>query len=127
MKVILKVIFDRFWLAYIYFIVTAITTIQAAFKSSFVVGAAALLACGLCFLGTSTFVSSFLARRATGYSATELAGVGAIATALVAAGVALMIWSGFWLNIFGLAIDGRYWALVGILTALVTAKKEFVR
>src|SRR5260221_11547766 len=112
-QVVGKVAFDRMWLVMVYFVVTVITAIQAILSSSFAVGAIALVACGLCFFGAAVFAGSFRARHVKKSTAKELLGIAAIALVLIAAGFALMIWSGFWLNLLGVAIQGRYWALAG--------------
>lgn len=119
-----KVIFSRTNLILIYFTVTVITCVQAIFKSSFAVGGAALAACALCFFAMATFIASVLARREKGYSAVDLIGIGAIATALTAVGLALMVWSEFRIIIYGVNIQGTYWALLGIFTAHVVARKK---
>src|SRR5260221_9597881 len=58
-----RTIFDRWWIAQIYIVLTLITCVQAMFNSSFSVGGAALVACALSYFGTAGFVGSFLARR----------------------------------------------------------------
>ena len=70
------------------------------------------------------FVASVLARHEKGYSAKELIGIGAIAAILTAGGLALMVWSGFLINLYGVSIQGIYWALIGIVTAIVAARKK---
>jgi hypothetical protein len=112
------------WLTYLYFLLTVITCVQAIFKSSLRVGAAALIACSLCYFGTAGFVGSFRARDLKSYKTKELTGIAVIAIVLTAAGLALMTWSRFWIELFGVAIDGSYWALLGILIAAFTTKKE---
>ena len=108
----------------VYVLVTVVTTAQVMFGSSIVVGAAALVASALCFFGTATFVGSFLARHEKKYSGKDLIGIGAIATALVTAGFWLMNWSGFEMKLFDIAVEGDYWALVGIVTGLVVTRKK---
>jgi hypothetical protein len=115
------------WLPSIYFMLTLITCVQAMINSSFRVGGAALLGCTLCYFGTAGFTGSFRAIRAQqmkNYSARDLAGIGAGAVLLNAGGLALIIWSGFWVGLFGVAVQGVYWALLGILIATLTTKKE---
>jgi len=108
-----------------YIILTTVTCVSAMLKGSVLVGVAALVGSLLCFFAVATFCASFLAKREHQYKATDLLGIGAIATALTAAGFALIIWSGFWASLFGIVIEGPYWALTGILVAFVTAKKSF--
>ena len=74
--------------------------------------------------GVASFVGSVLARREKGYSVKDLTGIAAIATILAAAGLAIMIWSGFWINLFGAKIEGIYWAFVGIVAAIVVTRKK---
>jgi hypothetical protein len=108
-----------------YFTVTALTGVSAMVKGSVFLGAAALAGSLICFFAVATFCASFLARREHQYKATDLLGIGAIATVLTVTGFALMVWSGFWITLYGVAIAGPYWALIGILVAILTAKKSF--
>jgi hypothetical protein len=119
-----KAIFSRVNLILIYFTVTITTCVQAIFKSSLAVGGAALVACALCFFAVATFIASLLARHEQGYGAVDLFGIGAIATALTATGLGLMAWSGFRIVIYDLSLQGTYWAVLGIVTACVTARKN---
>jgi hypothetical protein len=119
-----KVIFDLQWISYIYFLVTLLTCVQAMFRSSFAVGAMALAASTLCYFGMAGFAGSFRARRDKNYNPKDLAGIAAIAVVLSVAGIALMAWSGFWLNLFGVYIAGPMWCLIGILVASLTTKRE---
>jgi hypothetical protein len=119
-----KVIFSRTNLILIYFTLTVITCFQAMLNSSFAVGGGALVACALCFFAVATFIASVLARREKEYSTKELIGIGVIAAILTAGGLALMVWSGFWINLYGVSIQGIYWALLGIVTAIVVARKK---
>ena len=43
---------------------------------------------------------------------------------LIAAGSALMIWSGFWMRLFDVEVNGLVWALLGALSAVVVVRKE---
>jgi len=97
------------------------------FKSSLAGGAAALVACALCFIGPAGFIGSVRARPENNYYAKALIRITAIAVVLTTAGVALMIWSGFGLNLFGVAIEGPYWALTGVFIALIVTKREHVQ
>lgn len=112
-------------LIFVYLVLTAVTCISATVTSSFYVGAAALVGSLLCFFAVATFCASFLAKREHQYKVTDLLGIGAIAAVLTVAGFALVIWSGFWISLDGVVIEGRYWALIGMLVAIVTAKKSF--
>jgi hypothetical protein len=115
------------WLVSIYFLLTVIACVQAMVNISFGVGSAALLAYALCYFGTAGFVGSFRAIRARqmkSYRARDLIGISAVAVVLCGAGLTLIIWSGFWIRFFGVVIQGLYWALLGILIAVLTTKKE---
>ena len=115
------------WLASTYFLITVITCVQAMVKTSFGVGGAALVAYALCYFGTAGFAGSFRAIRARkmkSYSAKDLLRIGAVAVVLNAAGLVLIIWSGFWIGFSGVVVEGVYWALIGILIAVLTTKKE---
>jgi hypothetical protein len=95
----------------LYFTVTVLTTGQVMLFKSLPIGASALTASALCFFGVATFRGSFLARREMKYSRNDLLGIGSIATILVAAGFALMIWSGFRLTFTGLSLKAKKHAL----------------
>jgi hypothetical protein len=118
--------FDRFWLTFIYLIVTAITTIQAAFKSSLVVGGTAFVGCALSYVGVAGVVGSYLARREKRSKPRDLIGISVVGAILVVAGVWLASWSGFWIGFFGVEMQGSYWAIVGALVALIATKKSQV-
>ena len=121
---LVKTIFSRWTLIFVYFVVTVLTCVQAMFKSSFVVGGIALVASALCFFPAATFAASFLARREKNYSSKDLLGIGAIAVTLIVAGLALMYWSGFRIIFDNVDVEGPYWALAGIIIGLVGARKE---
>lgn len=127
LQVLARAIYDRWWLAYIYFLLTVITCVQVTFKSSLVSGASALVACVLSFVGPAGFIGSLRARNENNYSARDLVGIAAIAAILTTAGVSLMIWSGFGLTIYDVDIEGLYWALTGLFIALIVTKKEHVQ
>jgi hypothetical protein len=107
-----------------YFTVTVLTAGQVMWFMSFPVGASALAASAMCFFGSATFVGSFLARREMKYSWKDLLGIGSIAAILIAAGFALMVWSGFRITFNGVVIEGPYWLLLGIVTALFVTEKK---
>jgi hypothetical protein len=109
-------IFTRANLIILYFTITVITCAQVMFASSLVVGGAALIACALCFFAPATFVGSVLARHENEHRATDLFGIGTIAAVLTAAGLALMMWSGFRIVIYDVNVQGVYWSIIGILT-----------
>jgi len=104
--------------------VTVITCVQAIFNNSLKVGGVALVAFALCYFGTAGFVSSFRARLQKNYKPTDLLGIGVIAVVLCGAGLVLVSWSEFWISFSGVGIEGLYWALLGILIATLTTKKE---
>jgi len=113
------------WIRYIYFVLTLLTCGQAMFRASFFVGASALVGFALCFFSTATFVGSYLARREHKYTQKQLAGIGAIALVLCACGIALVLWSGFWIALSGgTTITGLEWAVAGIVIAVLTTRKK---
>jgi hypothetical protein len=121
---LVNAIFSRGLIVLVYWTITIITTVQVMLKSSFVVGAAALAACVLCFASVSTVVGSVLAKRQKSYRATDLIGIGTIGLVLLVAGLALMIWSGFYLRIFDVEISGLVWALVGAGVGAVVVRRQ---
>jgi CHASE2 domain-containing sensor protein len=102
-----------------YGFLTLIICANAMLRSSFSVGAEALLACVLNFAGLATLFTCFLARREKGYRKMYLIGAAAIALALVAAGFAVMMRTGFWIPFYDAAIPGPVWLLVGGVAALL--------
>jgi hypothetical protein len=116
--------FSRGSVLLIFWLITIITCVQAMYKSSLVVGVSALLACALCYWGASAFMGSLLARREKGHRPIDIMGIGAIALVLIAAGSALMVWSGFWMRLFDVEVDGLVWALLGALSAVIVVRKE---
>ena len=115
--------FSRTIVVLIFWLITITVCIEAMYKSSFTVGASALIACALCYIGASGFMGSVLARREKNYRAFDLAAIGAIALVVIAAGSALMMWSGFWMRLFDVEINGVTWALLGALSAVVVVRK----
>lgn len=124
LKALVAAFFSRGMVVLIFWLITILTCVQAMYKSSLVVGASALVACALCYWGASAFMGSLLARREKKYRAVDIVGIGAIALALIVAGSALMIWSGFWMRLFDVDIGGLIWALLGALSAIVVVRKE---
>jgi drug/metabolite transporter (DMT)-like permease len=94
------------------------------FKSSAMVGASALVGCAICYAGASGFMGSLIARREKNYSTFDLVVMGIIALVIIAAGSALMIWSGFRMSLFDIEISGVAWALLGAVSAIVVVRKE---
>jgi hypothetical protein len=94
------------------------------FRSAFAVGAAELLGCVLCFFAVATFVSSVLARREKGYRGMDLIMIGGIAAGLTASGLSMALWSGFRIYLYGVTIQGTYWAITGVCIAAPAAKKR---
>jgi hypothetical protein len=111
-------------LTLIYAIVSLIAAISITIKGSFVVGMGVLVACAFSFFGTATFVGSFLARKEKAFTVIDLIGIGSIAAILVAMGFMLAYWTGFRVIFEGWIIDGFYWLLIGMLTALLVTRKE---
>jgi len=102
-----------------YGFLTLIVCVSAMLRSSFGVGAEALLACVLNFAGMATLFACFLARREKGYRKMYLIGAAALALALVAAGFALMMRTGFQVYVYDGSIPGPVWLLLGCLAALL--------
>src|SRR5258708_9335552 len=122
-KALFAAFFSRSSAVLIFWLITIPVCIQAMYKSSFTVGASALVACALCYIGASGFMGSLLARREKNYRAFDLAAIGAIALVVIAAGSALMMWSGFWMRLFGVEISGVTWALLGAISALFAVRE----
>jgi drug/metabolite transporter (DMT)-like permease len=93
-------------------------------KGSFVVGFAALVACALCYMAAAGFMGSLIARREKRHRAIDLFGIGAVGLLVIAAGLAVMIWSGFSMRLFNVEISGVTWAALGALSAVVVVRKE---
>lgn len=126
-RALVAALFSRSSVALIYWLITILGCVQTMYKSSFTVGVSALAACALCYIGASGFMGLLLARREKGrekdYRTSDLAAAGAIALAVIAAGLALMMWSGFWLPLFDVEIGGVPWALLGAVSAAVVVRK----
>jgi hypothetical protein len=115
-------LFSRRSVVLIFWLITIPVCIQTMYRSSFTVGASALAACALCYIGASGFMGSLLARREKDYRAPDLVAIGAVALVVISAGSVLMLWSGFWMPLFNFEIGGVVWALLGAISA-VTARK----
>ena len=87
-------LFSRRSVVLIFWLITIPVCIQAMYRSSFTVGASALAACALCYIGAYGFTGSLLARREKDDRAFDRVAIGAIALVVMAAGSVLMIWSG---------------------------------
>jgi hypothetical protein len=124
MNALLVAIFSRGIIILVFWLITILTTVQAMYKSSFTVGIAARAACVLCYWGASGFMGSLLARREKNFGPLDLAGMGGIALVMIAAGAALMFWSGFWMRLFGVEIGGVVWALLGAVSAVAVVRKD---
>jgi hypothetical protein len=123
-KALLAAIFSRGIVVLIFWTVTIVLCVQVMLKGSFVVGFAALVACALCYMAAAGFMGSLIARREKRYRAIDLFGIGALGLIVVAAGLAIMIWSGFSIRLFGVEIGGVAWALTGAFSAVVVVRKE---
>jgi purine-cytosine permease-like protein len=69
-------------------------------------------------------MGSLLARQEKNFRAFDLLAMGAIALVTIAVGSALMIWSGFWMRLFDVDVNGLVWALLGALSAVVVVRKD---
>lgn len=114
-KYLFLAFFSRVTIILIYWLITLFTCFQVMIRSSLLVGASALIACGLCYWGAAAFMGSLLERRQKGYRAIDLVGIGALSVVLIAAGQALMVWSGFWLHLFDVEIGGALWVAMILL------------
>lgn len=94
------------------------------YRSSSTVGTAALVACVLCYWGAAGFMGSLLSRREKNFRPLDIVAMAAIALAVIAAGAALMFWSGFWMRLFDVEIDGVVWALLGAVSAVMVVRKD---
>ena len=117
-------LFSRRSVVLIFWLITIPVCIQAMYRSSFTVGASALAACALCYIGAYGFTGSLLARREKDDRAFDRVAIGAIALVVMAAGSGLMIWSGFWMPLFDVEIGGVVWALLGAISAVVMRKAD---
>ena len=124
LRSLLAAFFGRGIVILVFWLITILTTVQVMYRSSFTVGASALAACAICYAGASGFMGSLLARREKNYRPFDLVGIGAIALVLIAAGLALMYWSGFWMRLFDVEVNGVVWALLGALSAVVVVRKQ---
>jgi hypothetical protein len=124
LRSLLAAFFSRGIIILVFWLITVITTVQVMYRSSFTVGISALAACTLCYVGASAFMGSLLERRDKNYRPLDLAAIGAIALVIIAAGSALMIWSGFRMRLFDIEADGVVWALLGALFAVAVVRKE---
>jgi hypothetical protein len=127
MNILREVIFDRRILWVIYGFLTIAVGIQVIVNRSVGIGAAALVACGICLIASCTLVSCFLARHEQHYSVRDLGIIAVIAVSLTLIGLALMRWSGFRLILWGIEISGIQWALVGSVIGLITAKRDLLK
>jgi hypothetical protein len=123
-RALLAAIFSRGIVVLIFWTVTIVVCVQVMLRGSFVVGFAALVACALCYLAAAGFMGSLISRREKGYRTIDLFGIGAIGLFIIAAGSALMIWSGFWMRVFDVEIRDVTWALLGAASAVVVVRKE---
>jgi len=121
-RALFAALFSRRSVVLIFWLITIPVCIQTMYRSSFTVGASALAACALCYIGASGFMGTLLARREKDYRASDLAAIGAIALVAIAAGSVLMVWSGFWMRLFDVEIGGVAWAFLGAISAVMLRK-----
>ena len=121
-RALIAAFFSRATVILIFWTITTITCAQVMLRSSVAVGLTALVACALCYAGASGFMGSLLARREKGYRAIDLAAIGTLAVLLIAAGSALMVWSGFSIRLFDVHLSGLTWALLGTASAVVVVR-----
>jgi hypothetical protein len=116
--------YDRRYLTLSHAAITIFMCLQAIYKSSIFVGGTALLGYTLCFCPVATFVGSMLARHEKDYSKFDLTMIFFIASILTVAGLWLVAWSGFRIIVHNVTIAGLYWAILGIVTAIVITRKN---
>ena len=119
----ISVFIRRRGLFVIYILVTVIACGEIFFRGSFSASGAGLLGSVLCYFGTASFVGPWLARRKKNYGQGDLSAIGATAVVLVA-GIALLAWSGFRFKVFDVVIVGPAWAAIGIVVAMLAAKRK---
>ena len=123
-RALLAAAFNRAVVVLLFWTITITVCIQTMLRASFVVGFAALVACALCYVAASGFMGSLLARRVKRYRTFDLFGIGGLGLLILAAGSALMVWSGFSMHVFDDEISGVTWALLGAASAVVVVRKE---
>jgi hypothetical protein len=124
LRALLAAIFSRSIVILIFWTATIVVCVQVMLNESFVVGFAALVACALCYIAAAGSMGSLIARREKRYRRIDLFGIGAIGLIVIAAGLAIMIWSGFSMRLFGVEIGGVVWALTGAFSAIAVVRKE---
>lgn len=123
-RALFAALFSRAIVVLIFWTITILACAQTMFKTSFVVGFAAFVACAFCYGGAAGFMGSLIARHEKGYRVTDLFGIGTIGLFVVAVGSVLMMWSGFSMHAFNTEIGGVTWALLGAVSAVVVVRKE---
>ena len=73
MRSLIAAFFSRGIVVLIFWLITILVCVQTMYKSSFTVGASALVACALCYAGAAGFMGSLIARREKKYRAFERA------------------------------------------------------
>jgi hypothetical protein len=125
-RALFAALFSRRGVVLIFWLMTIPVCIQTMYRSSFTVGASALAACALCYIGAYGFMGSLLARHEKDDRAFDRVAIGAIALVVMAAGSVLMIWSGFWMPLFNFEIGGVVWALLGAISAVMVRKADAI-
>lgn len=110
-----------------YGFLTLIVCGSAMLRSSFGIGAEALLACVLNFAGVAALAACFWAGREKGSRRMYLIGGAVIALVLVTAGFALMIRTGFRIYFYDASVPGVVWLLLGCLAALLWSQHRRAR
>ncbi|MDR3449327.1 MAG: hypothetical protein P4M15_06215 [Alphaproteobacteria bacterium] len=117
-------IIDRWWLVQIYFLASFAFCISEMVQRNFGVAAIELIGATLAYVGPAGFINAVLARKEHHRGVQNLIIHAVIGGASAAAAIWLMLWSNAHLELWGLSIDGRHWVGVGILVALLAARKE---
>jgi hypothetical protein len=113
-------LFLIFWTAAI------LACVQVMLNEAFLVGFAALVACALCSVGGAGFMGSLVARRKKRCRGIVVFGIGTVGLIAIAAGLAVMMWSGISMRLFGAKneIDGVTWALMAACTGFLVMTKD---
>jgi hypothetical protein len=110
---------EAMWLLYVYMLLTVVTGISALTKGAIYPGIAGLIGPTLCCVATAGLKGSFM----VGPRAQKVGGVaGRIVFACL--GIGLVYHSGFWLGLFGVAVSGPTWCVIGLALGYVATKRK---
>ena len=107
------------WVAYIYAVLVIITGGAAIYKGAIWPGITGLIGPAFCWWGGCGMYGSFT----VGTGAQKMFGlIAGIVFLLI--GLGLLAWTGFWVTIFTLEIDGLIWGGIGFVIGLVGTPKS---